>query len=196
LKNPHWHRYQLGQIFIASEFPIQHVHDLHLERIKGVEDTVVVNHSGAAVCFDLATSIGLIHVANVHLASPHGALRAVLRHPTDSTWRLEANSVRRANESQVIHDWLATQTGPLIVAGDFNTPAESPIYRYFFGAYPDAFPTAGMGLGFTHLSPLSELRIDHLFTGPGVTCIDYLVGPPCGTPHRPVVVDMVIEPGR
>jgi len=194
LKDPHWHRYQLGQIFIASEYPIEHVHDLHLERITGVEDSTVVHRSGASACFDLQTPTGLIHVVNVHLASPHAGLRTLFRKPKDGIWRLNANSVRRWNESQVIHDWLATQTGPLIAAGDFNTPAESPIYRHFWSGYPDAFPTAGLGLGFTHLSPLSELRIDHLITGPGVTCIDYLVGPPCGTPHRPVVVDLVIRP--
>ena len=193
LKDPRWHRYQLGQIFIASVFPIEHVHDLHLERIKGEEEGVIAHYTGAAACFDLQTPAGPFHVVNIHLASPHAGLRTVFRNLKDGIWRLNANSTRRWNESQVIHDWIATQPGPLIAAGDFNTPAESPIYRHFWADYPDAFPTAGIGLGFTHLSPLSELRIDHLITAPGVTCNGYLVGPPCGTPHRPVVVDLVIK---
>jgi endonuclease/exonuclease/phosphatase (EEP) superfamily protein YafD len=195
LKDPRWHRQQIGQIFIASAYPIRHVHDFHLGRVTAPDDNIAQHRTGAAVCFDLETPAGLVHVVNLHLASPHSGLRDLFRNAmSHGASRLKSNSVRRWNESQQINDWLATQTGPLIIAGDFNTPAESPIFRHFWSKYSDAFTRAGLGLGFTHLSPLSELRIDHLVSGTGVTCVNYLVGPPCGTPHRPIVADLVIRP--
>jgi endonuclease/exonuclease/phosphatase (EEP) superfamily protein YafD len=193
---PGWRHYQLGEIFIATRFPLKKVHDLHLERIPGPDDGDVSHRTGSAVCFDLETASGPLHVVGLHLASPHPALRTLARNRIKAAMRLEANSTRRWRESQHISDWLATQTGPLIIAGDFNTPADSAIYRQFWWKYPDAFPTAGFGFGYTHLSWLSEMRIDHLLTSQGITCTGFQTGPDCGTPHRPMVADLVIQSPR
>jgi endonuclease/exonuclease/phosphatase family metal-dependent hydrolase len=195
LANSSWHKYRIGEIFIASEYPIVHVHDMHLERITGDDDKDLPRRFGTAASFDLQMPAGIVHVINLHLTSPHGGLRVLVKSPHKGIHRLETNSIRRENESRQITDWLATQSGPFVVAGDFNTPAESPIFRNYWSKYPDAFLVAGFGLGFTHLSPFSELRIDHLLTGPGVTCTNYQVGPPCGTPHRPVLADLIVHPG-
>lgn len=189
---PGWHHYQLGEIFIATRFPLKKAHDFHLERIPASDDGDVTHRTGSAVCFDLQTASGPLHVVDLHLASPHPALRTLTRDHIKAAMRLEANSARRWRESQQISDWLATQHGPLIIAGDFNTPAESPIYRRFWWKYPDAFPTAGFGFGYTHLSWLSEMRIDHLLTSGGITCTGFQTGPDCGTPHRPMVADLII----
>lgn len=189
---PGWRHYQLGEIFIATRFPLKQVHDLHLERIPAPDDGDVTHRSGSAVCFDLETTSGPLHVVGLHLASPHPALRTLRRDHIKAAMRLEANSTRRWRESEWISNWLATQSGPVVIAGDFNTPAESPIYRRFWWKYPDAFPTAGFGFGYTHFSWLSELRIDHLLTGQGITCTGFQTGPDCGTPHRPMVADLVI----
>lgn len=194
LADPGWNRYRLGEIFIASRFPIARVHDLHLERITSPDDAESPRRTGSAACFDLQTPAGIVHVVNLHLASPHAGLRMLMHEPARGIRRLQANSLRRWQESRQVCQWLAEQTGPVIVAGDFNTPAESPIYRQFWAAYPDAFPTAGFGFGYTHFSSLSELRIDHLLTGTGIDCTGCEIGPPCGTPHRPIRADLVIRP--
>ncbi|HSU69358.1 MAG TPA: endonuclease/exonuclease/phosphatase family protein [Tepidisphaeraceae bacterium] len=190
LMKPDWHRYRLGEIFIASRYPILHTYDLHLERVAGVDDSDLPVRTGSAVCFDVQTPTETVHVLNLHLASPHGGIRAFRRDMNKGIRRLEMNTARRRKESQVISDWLRAQTGPVIIAGDFNTPAESPIYREFWSGYPDAFASAGFGFGYTHISPFSELRIDHLLTTPGITCTSCETGPPCGTPHRPMLVDL------
>ena len=196
ISGPGWHHYQVGEIFIASRYPLVHVYDLNLQRIHGKDDVDPLRRTGAAVCFDLDTSAGVLHLVDLHLASPHPALRTLRHNLPMAVQRLEANSTRRWNESQQITDYLATLRGPFILAGDFNTPAESPIYRHFWWQYPDAFPAAGFGFGYTHFSWLSELRIDHLLTSPGISCTAYHTGPPCGTPHRPMVADLVIRPTR
>lgn len=190
---PGWHHYQLGEIFIASRYPLVHVYDLNLERIHGPDDDDPLLRQGAAACFDLESPAGIIHLVDLHLASPHPALRSLPQGVVAGIERLEANSTRRWNESQRITDYLQTLHGPLVLAGDFNTPAESPIFRHFWWKYPDAFPTVGLGFGYTHFSWLSEIRIDHLLCGPGVACTAYHTGPPCGTPHRPMVADLVVR---
>ena len=192
IRRPMWNTYQLGQLFIASRFPIAQVHDLQLERLPGEETNDIDHPVGTASCFDLQTPDGIVHAINLHLASPHAGLREFRHNAGEAIDSLESNSRRRWSESKRIDQWLASQSGPLVIAGDFNMPADGPIYRYFWSKYSDAFPTAGIGFGYTHFSSLSELRIDHLLMGPGVVCDKYEIGPPCGTPHRPVVADLVI----
>ena len=193
LRKPGWYTYVVGEIFLATRFPILRVNDLHLEKIPGVDDIDPWRRHGIAACYDIQTPNGVVHFVNVHLSSPHTSISTIKARPGEGIWKLRANSVRRWNESEAVTRWLATQTGPVVVAGDFNTPAESPIYRRYWAGYPDAFRVAGLGYGYTHLSPKSELRIDHLLTGGGITCTDCKVGPACGTPHRPILADLVLD---
>lgn len=194
LNGPGWNTYRLGEIFIASRFPIARVHDLHLETITGADDVAIPRRTGVAACFELDTPRGPLRVLNLHLASPHPALEMLATDPLDVPWLLGANSIRRWKESELITQWLAEHPGPpVVLAGDFNTLAESHIYRRFWSGYPDAFPETGWGYGYTHLSPLSELRIDHILTTPGVHCTDMQIGPACGSPHRPLVADLILQ---
>ena len=189
-----WNVYRLGEIFVASRLPIRDAHNLDLEAITGVDDSEFPRHAGSGACFDIQTAAGIVHLLNVHLASPHTALTGLANDTGRAVWKLKANSVRRWNESQKITDFLATLHGPVIVAGDFNTLPESPNYRCFWSRYTDAFPDAGFGYGYTHYSTLSELRLDHVLYGPGIVCTACEIGPACGTPHRPMLADLVLTP--
>jgi endonuclease/exonuclease/phosphatase family metal-dependent hydrolase len=197
LSGPSWHTYQVGnQILLASRYPIVHVHDLNLEGIPGSDDNEFPRRVGTAICFDLHTPAGLIHVISQHLVSPHKGLEQLAYETAHGIEMLKAGNIRRRKESALVTDWMSRQTGPFVVLGDFNMPAESPIYREFWSKYPDAFPTCGWGYGFTHINLLTELRIDHLLTTRGITCTAVHLGPPCGTPHRPLVADLVVTADR
>lgn len=190
-----WHTYDIGdQIFLASRYPIVHVHDMNLERIRGSDDDEFPRRFGIAVCFDLRTPAGLLHVVNLHLVSPHKGLELLTEQTAHGIRMLGACSIRRRKESAAVEKWIAEQKEPVIATGDFNMPAESPIFREFFSKYPDAFRSAGWGYGFTHLTLLTELRIDHILTTGGIACTGIRIGPACGTPHRPMVADLVIPP--
>jgi endonuclease/exonuclease/phosphatase (EEP) superfamily protein YafD len=188
-----WNVYRLGEIFIATRYPIHDAHDLDLQSIPGVDDWDFLRHPGAAACFDLETPTGIVHVLNLHLASPHKALSSLLSDTGWAVWKLKANTARRANESQKLTDYLATLHGPVIIAGDFNTPPESPVFRWFWSSYDDAFLARGIGYGYTHYWKLSALRLDHILYSSEVRCILCQIGPECGSPHRPLVSDLVIE---
>ena len=194
LAHSQWHTYRFGEIFLASKFPIVRVRDLELEEIGGEDLMEAPHRTGAGGCFDLQTPAGILHLLDVHLASPHPAMNTLVQDPELGSMLLRTNSVRRWRESQRIRDFLAADTGPFIVAGDFNTPVESPIYRHFYRDFSDAFGTTAFGYGYTHYTAVSDLRLDHLLGGRGVRWTSCRIGPPIGTPHRPIVADAVIVP--
>jgi len=190
-----WHTYRAAEIFVASRFPIRQVIDLGLDTVRDPGSTRPPRRAGAAARFDLQTPAGSIHLFNIHLASPHTALTDVLSAPRTGGRRVRYNSLRRRTETAEVRRQVANVSGPFVIAGDFNTLAESPLYREEWSGYPDAFPSLGWGYGFTHFTIGSELRLDHVLTGNGIEPVDYTIGPACGTPHRPLVVDLVISKG-
>ena len=188
-----WHTFRVGEILIASKFPIRQVIDLGLDHLNDPGTNHAPIRSGAAVRFDLETPGGIVQLYDIHLASPHTALTDVLYAPRLGGRRVRYNSFRRHTETVEVRRQVDLSTGPFIICGDFNTLAESPLYREQWSIYPDTFPTLGWGYGFTHFTLGTELRLDHVLTSPGVTPIDYIIGPACGSPHRPFIVDLVVQ---
>src|SRR5438552_1352047 len=80
-------------------------------------------------------------------------------------------------------------SGRTLLAGDFNTPAESRIYQTAWAPFTNAYATSTLGWGHTYFTRRCGLRIDHLLAGPGWRCRRCEVGPHVGSPHRPVVAD-------
>ena len=80
--------------------------------------------------------------------------------------------------------------GRVIVAGDFNMPVESAIYRANWSGFTNAFSCAGWGFGATKATGWHGIRIDHVLLGPGWTCLGASVGPDLGLDHRPMMVDL------
>jgi vancomycin resistance protein VanJ len=81
-----------------------------------------------------------------------------------------------------------------IIAGDFNTPIESPIYRHAWARYGNAFSQAGFGCGatvtFERRNFRFSARIDHVLFGPNWRCRAAWVGPELGSDHRPVIAEL------
>ena len=69
-------------------------------------------------------------------------------------------------------------------------PDDSAIYRRDWGAFPNAFSTAGSGFGTSKVTRWFGVRIDHVLLGPGWECDRAFVGPHIAGDHRPVVVDL------
>jgi endonuclease/exonuclease/phosphatase (EEP) superfamily protein YafD len=82
----------------------------------------------------------------------------------------------------------------LILAGDFNMPTESAIYRTFWAAYANAFSDAGWGFGYTEWPGMRRLpfgiRIDHILAGPGWHPLRCWVGPNIGSDHLPLIAEL------
>jgi endonuclease/exonuclease/phosphatase (EEP) superfamily protein YafD len=154
---------------------------------------VIGEHSagprGAAVRYDIETPAGSVHLFNLHLATPREGLSTFLAIQRETISEVEANIERRRLQSGEICKEVGAVKGATLIAGDFNTPAQSAIFQQYWSHYTDAFSTAGWGWGFTFYTRWAAVRIDHILAGPGWNCHRCWVAPAIGSPHRPLIAE-------
>ncbi len=179
-----WNVRKEGELFLASRFPIGNVTPLNI-----VDDpNTPLGERGAAAIFEVQGPRGLIHLVNLHLASPHAGL---LSATSDSGDKLTGNVARRWHESSLLLGMVESVQGAMVMTGDFNTTDDSPIFRECWGNLADAFTERGSGFGYTYLIGHTQLRIDHVLVGPSFEFTRSWVGPMIGSPHRPLMADIV-----
>jgi vancomycin resistance protein VanJ len=135
------------------------------------------------------------YLATVHLLSPRDGLaeitsaRTILA-PSQRRTLVRQTGYRRAEAKQV-SERLAVLDGPMVIAGDLNTPASSSIYRQWWGDYRNAFTEAGWGIGHTVRIIQGGFRfssrIDHILATEHWRASECWIGPDVGSDHRPVV---------
>jgi vancomycin resistance protein VanJ len=177
-----WHVGREGELLVASHYPIGKITPLDFADITNAPKA----ERGAAACFELLAPAGPMNVINVHLASPHSGLLTFMQ---DQGQTLAENVDRRWRESELVRGLADHASQPLIIAGDFNTVTQSPIFSEHWGDFTDAFMERGTGFGYTYLIDHTQLRIDHILADQSWQPIRCWVGPEAGSPHRPLVAD-------
>jgi vancomycin resistance protein VanJ len=177
-----WHTHREHGQFLASRFPIRRATRLGRDSM---------HPGGSVIRYELQTSAGLVTFFSLHLASPRQGLYEVVHESRKGIEDLEAGTAMRAEQFENLSLEVEDVNGPLLLAGDFNTPTESVLFRDVWGRYTDAFTSAGWGWGYTFIGGRTTVRIDHILAGPGWHCERCWVGPHLGSPHRPVVADLV-----
>jgi len=181
-----WNVHREGELLVASRYPIGKVTPLdfsdNLDRSLG--------ERGAAACFELLTPSGPVNLINVHFSSPHNGLNSVLE---DQGNLLARNVERRWEQSEIVRGLVEGLSDPVILAGDFNTTLESPIFREHWSDFTDAFDDRGLGFGYTYLNTHTQMCIDHVLVGPTWQTSRCWIGPEVGSPHRPLVADLVVR---
>jgi len=79
--------------------------------------------------------------------------------------RLKAAFVLRAEQAQIIANYIQDSPYPVIVMGDFNDTPQSYAYRKIRKGIHDAFRLAGGGFGNTYGGDLPSFRIDYILHG-------------------------------
>ncbi|GAC1346437.1 MAG: hypothetical protein NVS2B9_15430 [Myxococcales bacterium] len=157
----------------------------HVRRFRGRKQTRICAHLA------LRTREGKpLHVFNTHLSLPTPFSRAFW-----SGKEKMGHGVNQLHEARTLASFVKRLSGdePFVVAGDFNSPPASPVYRYLTReaglvgaqaalgqideASPRAFPTAG----FLRL----RMHLDHLFAGGGIRFLDLDGTAPFGDPASP-----------
>jgi endonuclease/exonuclease/phosphatase family metal-dependent hydrolase len=137
-------------------------------------------------------------VFNVHLITPrdtleafrHGALSEVIQEGTDTAVRL--------GQAAELAEAVRKETGPVIVAGDFNSPEQRLAVRRLLDAgLRDAFSERGTGYGYT-FGPKTRLghsleRIDHILVSKHFAVRQCLTGEPVTSDHHPVFAELVLH---
>jgi len=167
-----------GEMALATRFPIQAAKELP---------------GTSAFGYTINTPAGAIDVFNVHLSSPHIPLRDAIVGTPNAENILETNSAIRERESRELRELSRKIHGPLLIAGDFNLPPDSTIFRDNFSEMADAFTAAGFGFGWTYRGDWTTTRIDHILSNSQWTCEDCWVGSDVGSPHRPLIADFSVR---
>jgi endonuclease/exonuclease/phosphatase family metal-dependent hydrolase len=134
-------------------------------------------------------SEGPIDIAAIHLETPRKGLE-ILRYGGNIS-RMDPSTLVRSIGSGRVRNWVSKQSGQAIVAGDFNMPVESVIYRKDWSDCRNAFSSVGRGFGYTRILRRFSVRIDHVLTcGEGWTPVRAFIGPDLGSDHLPLIVDL------
>jgi endonuclease/exonuclease/phosphatase (EEP) superfamily protein YafD len=183
-----FHVVYAGELVLASQLPLRE------------ESRTAPDNDG--LCCVLETPDGPIRICCLHLFTPRRGLAEVLDRRTvlAPSRRLTLQQVieRRRRESQEVGEWIAALPQPVLLAGDFNMPSDSLIYRNYWSAYGNAFAQAGLGFGDTKITALGPasygLRIDHVLFGPRWQAVRAWVGPDVGSDHLPLLADLAWKP--
>jgi endonuclease/exonuclease/phosphatase (EEP) superfamily protein YafD len=174
-----WFTIQLPEAMLASPYPI---------RCVGLATRDPEISAGTTYHYRVQLPTLDLSFYSVHLSSPHAAFRGVLHLSRYGRAELTINSMERLREAGILQRASDDDT---ILAGDFNLPRDSTIFRSAFSDLADAFTDAGLGYGLTYYSQWTTIRIDHILMGKNWRCVRCWVGPDLGSPHRPVIADLV-----
>jgi len=181
-----WQAHRDGGLCLATRFEIQEVAAVD-RRAFGGWGNIAVRYRTAAEGLSLT-------LLNVHLETPREGFEAFGR-----GWSAGMAAVARVDrlrrlESRLARDLLGSSPDEgVAVAGDFNMPVESAIYRDSWSDLANAFSEAGLGLGHTKATRWFGTRIDHVLANRLLTPVRSWVGPSVGGDHRPVVADFVFK---
>ncbi len=118
-----------------------------------------------------------------------------------STHPLAPTEKRRAKlrdaQLEFAADWASEQEGAFMVVGDFNATPWSWPFRNLMANAPLRNSQLGFGLqpSFPSTSAfLLRVPIDHLLQSDSLSVVDRRLGPPMGSDHFPLVVDLQFAP--
>lgn len=126
-------------------------------------------------------------LVNVHLPTVRPALARLIEDPFSGAPNLPEVIDEHARVSGEASEWVRRQNARTIVAGDFNMPTASTLYRSHWGHLQNAWEIAGAGFGHTKFTRIHGVRIDHVLADDSWSAIAAEVGPGVGGDHRPVI---------
>ncbi|AZI42914.1 hypothetical protein EHF33_09265 [Deinococcus psychrotolerans] len=168
-----------AEVVTLSRFPV-----------VSTREVVLPNTTRRFLVTRLKTPQGELTLINLHLST------VMLSKVLDG----EAMTTRgnRQQQLEIFQREAAAISGPLIVAGDFNTPPRGRIYRALTAELSDAWDTAGRGFGYTFMASWPVLRIDHVLSRGSaavkLSAVSAEVQPAGGSDHRALLVVLRFTP--
>lgn len=199
---------------LASRWPVLRTDSMPRRTFADVRQ---LGYGGTALAthYLIAHPDGPLHLVNLHLETarkgleglvgadgllPDGGAQAIERldaNVASVSATAAANAAVRDAESRAAARWAVERRtcGPLLIAGDFNLPQASTIYRRHWRRFVNAFDEVGHGFGYTKIEGrLLRVRIDHVLTLPEDAQVrGAWVGADVGSDHRPLVVDLAVD---
>lgn len=169
------------EFVIASRYPIRV--SKNPERLGYYGD----RRSPRFMQYVVETPLGSLALYNVHPLSPRESLQALrgegLRREIRSgrlfsgmhADKIQANSGLRVLQVRTFSELAAKESLPVLVAGDTNLPALSPLLSHL-SSYEDGFAAAGSGFGYTFPAKFPFMRLDRIFASRELEFVSFEVG--------------------
>jgi endonuclease/exonuclease/phosphatase family metal-dependent hydrolase len=182
-----WHSVHVDEYWIGSRYPLKLIGQCESAAFERI----------AAIAVDVDAPQGRFRLFNVHQTTARSGLAGLRPRPLiegEGQIQQKNHARLREEEAGAVRIFVSDYSDmlPYLVAGDFNTPVESSLYRAFWSDLTNAFDVAGFGFGYT--APCSRhtvwpddtpwARIDHVLTSPHWTPADCWVGSGNGSDHR------------
>lgn len=197
-----WQVRTRGQYVIASRYPLSEAEQIELPYFGYRKESFL------RCRMDLGSTT--VSLYNLHLKTPRrslNAFRTARKRPwylPDAIERFNHNVRTRYLQSLAVAEHLKSERGPVIVAGDLNSPDSSLVCAALREAgLHDAFAERGTGYGYTygqlllqHRLPwvqLSWMRIDHIMPSSHFETEHCETGTGRASDHRPVVADLALK---
>ena len=164
-------------------------------RIDSLRRDAFDNADGAAWVkrYRLRGPDGEFDFTNLHLDTPRKGFEAMMDGQENATGAIARKTEIRELESRLARRWVDVGPGPSLVAGDFNMPSESAIYRRHWGSMRNGFSRAGVGFGYSRRAGWIHLRIDHVLADDDWLVQSARLLPDYGSDHRPMMVDVALQ---
>lgn len=186
--DPAWRvRQAVTSLCLATRFPIRSWEE------RDPRDFWERGGAGAIARATVETPAGAVRIGLVHLETPRGALDNFADLSSIPTLGplTRANMAERDLESRAAREWIFSgESLPTIVAGDFNLPIESAIYRRRWSGLRNSFSRSGTGLGNTKQTRFWGVRIDHILTTAEFVSHHARIGRDVGSDHRPLSAEL------
>ena len=209
-----WHTARDGSLCTGSRWPISETNLMPREDLARISARGF-GGTGLVMRTYIATPHGPLVLVNLHLETARKGLEGLLGREgfipdgnsamtvapdpessstVSSLERFSLNAEIRTAESARASRWVSRNIdkSPVVVAGDFNLPVESSIFREYWSQFTDAFEATGNGLGWSKREGRwLRIRIDHVLTSDGgPKPIGIMIGPDYASDHLPVIVDL------
>jgi len=193
-----WNVRYSGQYIVASKLPLGELQVLPLPFSGG-------GHTCVRIRVQVGSTVATLY--NVHFQTPRSGINAIrASRPLflpGAIRQFEENVEARLAQVRVLRDYIGQERGPVIVAGDLNSPDASQVCAILRETgLRDAFSEGGLGYGYTyghfllqHRVPsfkLSWMRIDHIMMSSQFMTRRCRIGTAQASDHRPVIADLVL----
>jgi endonuclease/exonuclease/phosphatase (EEP) superfamily protein YafD len=179
-----WHAIVTDEFIVASPWPI--VRQQFLPHPAWL-------HTKVGVRFEVQAPHRTVQLFNIHLRTPREGLEAFLSREPGGAQKFASVLQERDVESSATRKWIAGFDGPKLIAGDFNMPVQSVLFRRDWTSLNNAFSTTGHGFGFTKITEIGWFsygtRIDHVLYSDEWRCVRSWVGEDLGSDHLPLFAE-------
>ena len=188
LRNLPGYHSDIGLTCLFTRYPIVRIDSLRREAFADAGGAAWVKR------YRLRSPEGEFDFTNLHLDTPRKAFEALMDGRENATGTIIDKTAVRDVESRLARRWVDLGPGPRLVAGDFNMPSESAIYRRHWGSMSNGFSRAGRGFGYSRRAGWIRLRIDHVIADDSWIVQSARLLDDYGSDHLPMLVDVALRP--